>query len=512
MDVRALPARLRVRGRAALARRFGIDARALAALRVVLGALLLVDLLLRARYLVAFYTDFGVLPRAALREQYPAFARFSLHAVSGDAWVQAVLFVVAGGFAVALLCGYRTTLVTVVSFLLLASLHARNPLVLNGGDSLLRRLLFWGVFLPLGGRWSVDALRDGPAGRDEDRVASVASAALLVQVVVVYTANAAFKLRGDLWVRGDAIRYVFSLDQFTVLFGDALARYPAVLVALDRAWLALLLSSVLLVLLTGRARTLLVALFVAMHVGMALTMRLGLFPLISIAALLPFLPGPVWDALESRLPTTAVSTVGQSARSTVGLDRSSTGQSIRPAGRPSALPGVPSSVGQWVRRVTSVVVAVLLVLVLAWNAATLGYVDVPDGVEAAVDPDERRWDMFAPSPPRSDGWYVVPGRLESGGQVDAYRRAPVQWDRPPDVAATYPTARWRKYLIGLWWADDDDLTRPFAGYLCRRWNSTHDDDLVEVTVYVVEQPTRLDGPEPTRRIELLQHACSSGQE
>jgi len=482
----------------------------MAALRVALGALLLADLFLRARYLVAFYTDFGVLPRAALREQYPAFARLSLHALSGDAWVQAALFVIAGGFAVAFLCGYRTTLVTVVSFLLLASLHARNPLVLNAGDSLLRRLLFWGVFLPLGGRWSVDALRDGRDGRDGERVASVASAALLVQVVIVYTANAAFKLRGDLWVRGDAIRYVFSLDQFTVLFGDVLARYPPVLVALDRVWLALLLSSVLLVLLTGRARTLLVALFVGMHLGMALTMRLGLFPFISIAALLPFLPGPVWDALESRL-SAAVGRLPDPVRRGDRLGRVRSAVALPTVAVPAVLPAVPPVVGQWTRRVTSVVVAVLLVLVLAWNAATLGYVDVPDGVEAAVDPDERRWDMFAPSPPRSDGWYVVPGRLESGGQVDAYRRSSVQWDRPPDVAATYPTARWRKYLIGLWWADDDDLTRPFAGYLCRRWNSTHEDDLVGVTVYVVEQPTRLDGPEPTHRRKLLGYSCANAE-
>lgn len=107
-----LLARFLAGGRDAVARRFGIDSRALAAFRISLGALLLADLLLRARDLTAFYTDAGVLPRALLREQFPTFARVSLHAVSGSLWLQALLFLVAGGAALALLLGYRTTLAT----------------------------------------------------------------------------------------------------------------------------------------------------------------------------------------------------------------------------------------------------------------------------------------------------------------------------------------------------------------------------------------------------------------
>ena len=44
-------------------RRLAIDARALAALRMALGGILLVDLARRAANTGAFYTDAGVLPR-----------------------------------------------------------------------------------------------------------------------------------------------------------------------------------------------------------------------------------------------------------------------------------------------------------------------------------------------------------------------------------------------------------------------------------------------------------------
>lgn len=195
------------RVRSALARRFGIDTRALAAYRIALGLLLILDLALRSRDLRAHYTDFGVLPRAALSEKLQY---LSIHTISGDAWVQALLFVIAGLVAAAFVVGYRTKLATLVSFVLLVSLHARNPLVLNGGDLLFRRLLFWSLFLPLGERWSVDALRAEETPRT--RVSNAASAVLLLQVLAVYATNAVVKLRGDLWVNGEAIQYVFSLS------------------------------------------------------------------------------------------------------------------------------------------------------------------------------------------------------------------------------------------------------------------------------------------------------------
>lgn len=471
-----------------LARRFGIDARALAAFRVALGLLLLADLVWRSLDLVAFYTDAGVLPRAALRESFPGLYGLSLHTISGTAWVQAALFLIATGFAVALVLGYRTTLVTVVSWMLLVSLHARNPVLLNGGDSLLRRLLFWGIFLPLGSRWSVDALQGDEPRR---RVTSVATAALLLQVVIVYTLNGVFKLRSDLWTSGEALRYVLSLDQLTVFLGDLLAPHAHLLWPVDWLWLAMTLSSILLILLVGRARILFVSLFAAMHLGMALTMRLGLFPLISIAGLLVFLPGPVWDAVEKR-----ATVAFDFARWGVRLDR--------------LLPSVPGPtaplwLARWKARFTSVVVAALLAFVLVWNGATLGYADLPDGVEATVDPEQHRWDMFA-HPRTADGWYVVPGELESGERVDAFHGTGVSWDRPPDVAATFPSHRWFVYLMDLRRPGYADLRPGLAAYLCQRWGDSHD-DLVRLTVYYVEEPTRLDGPEETHRVELLAHEC-----
>jgi hypothetical protein len=489
------------RAAAGLQRRLRVDTRALAAFRVGLGLLVLADLALRARDLRAFYTDAGVLPRSALVAHGDPL-HWSLHAASGDPRVQALLFLVAAVLAVALTVGYRTTVATVGSWLLLVSLHNRMPEVLNGGDVLLRLLLFWGMFLPLGARWAVDSAH---AARDtRESVTGVAAAALLLQVVAMYATNAAFKLGGDLWLRGVGLEYVFSLGQFTVLLGDHLAAYPGLLRVLDYVWLAAITASVLLVLLTGLSRAAFAGLLMTMHLGMLVTMRIHLFPLISVVALVPFLPAAVWDRLPARM----------AAGRPAALARRWGG---RLAG---ALPvvtvsGVAPWLERWRRGVVTAVPLVFLVLVVLWNLQVLGVEKatgrevLPEAAEPALEitRTDQYWNMFAPDPLATDGWLVAPGRLENGSEVDAFHGGAVEWDRPPDVSSTYPTARWRKYAVGLWRADTADRER-FAAYLCRRWNDRHDTDLERVAVYYVEQPTRIDAErEPTERVRLESHSC-----
>ncbi|MDS0293287.1 HTTM domain-containing protein [Halogeometricum luteum] len=481
----------------ALGARFGVDARALAALRISLGLLLLADLLLRARHLRALYTDAGLAPRAALAGQYPAI-RYSIHALSGAAWFQVLLFLLAGLLALTLLVGYRTRTATALSLILLVSLHLRNPAAMNGGDALLRRLLLWGTLLPLGERWSFDARRREGAPRRW--VAGLASAGLLTQVVLVYAVNAALKHRGELWLRGDAVRYVFSLQQFSLGLGDALTAFPALLRAFDWVWLALVSLAPLLVLSRGRFRTGLTLAFAAAHVGMLATLRLGLFPLISLAALLVFLPSPAWDRVEAAIPaslTRAAARAGDRFRAV--------GAGVRRP--PPTVRRSLSAVRRAGRRLVPVVAATLLTLALVWNAVALGAVPPPEEEPGGLDLTRSPWSMFAPTPAAVDGWYVAPGELESGERVDAfYRSAPLAGERP-ETRAMYPSVRWRKYLVELRYSGDEARRRAFASYLCARWNRTHEDDLERLTVSYVEQPTRLDGPEPTRRVELLRHEC-----
>ena len=516
--------------RAVLARRFAVDVRALAALRMALGGLLLVDLLARSRFLVLFYTDAGVLPRAALRATRPMVSTLSVHALWGGATAQAALFLLAGVAALALAAGYHTRVAAVVSWLLLVSLQARNPVVVAGGDVLLRRTLFWGLFLPLGARWSLDAaagrtgLRwwDAESG-DDDTAASTslagsATAALLVQPVLVYGTNAVLKFRGTAWPSGRAIRIAFGLDRYTLPTGELLSETagPALSV-LGWVWLGLLVAAPLLVVLRGRARSTLAAGFAAGHLGMLATMRLGLFPLVSAAALLPYVHSGIWDRLAATRPVVWLEDrLGR--RWTEPEEDGTADRAGRPWSRPRRAVPVPVPVPasrRSVRRLSRAVVAVLLVGVLVWNAVALGYapVDDADAPWADVPRADVPWDMFAPAPPEGRVWVVAPGRTVDGDRVDAYegtRLSPHEdrWDRP---STAYESVRWRKYVVSLVWGEEPRLIRPFAAGLCARWSRTHATELDNVTVYAVREPVRLDGlPGERERRRLVEHDCRTG--
>jgi len=101
---------------------FAIDLRTLALFRIGLAVMIVADLILRARDLRAHYTDFGIMPRAVI-DGFMHPASFSLHLMSGAAWFQALLFLLAGLLALLLMAGYRTRLVTVLSWVMLVSLQ-----------------------------------------------------------------------------------------------------------------------------------------------------------------------------------------------------------------------------------------------------------------------------------------------------------------------------------------------------------------------------------------------------
>ena len=109
---------------------FEVDLRALAALRVALGLLLIADALIRAPDLALFLTDGGFVPRDAVSAHYGT-PRPSLHALGGGLAWQWLLTCATLLFAVMLALGWRTRLATLASVLLLASLPNRNPLLLR---------------------------------------------------------------------------------------------------------------------------------------------------------------------------------------------------------------------------------------------------------------------------------------------------------------------------------------------------------------------------------------------
>lgn len=476
--------------RDAFSGRFSIDTRALATFRVLLGCLVIGDLLLRGRYLQTFYTDAGTLPRAALAELYPTLTTVSIHTLSGELWVQASFFVLSGCLAVGLTVGYWTRLMTVGTFLLHASLYARNPYVLNGGDGLLILALLLGVFLPLGERWSLDASRIGPP---RERIVSLATVTVLLQLVIIYTTNALFKQRSDAWTSGQAVQYALELEQFSVLAGPYLTEFPTLLTAINWLWLAMLSVSALLVLATGWRRVLVVAGFAVAHLGMLLTMRLGLFPLVVVALLVLYLPESVWARVDRQLATT------RSHHEWPSLNRAV--ERLRSVRRPH----IPASIRRSGRLFATVFLTIVLVTSVLWPATALGVAE-ETAIEPAVETDGYTWTLFAPNTPTNTVWFVAPATFDTGDQVDAFDGSAVDWDPPADANAAYPDPLWHRYLNDMHYGSETELEY-LAAYLCDNAGGNRATTPENVTVYAVQQPIDAVGGGNPTRIELFHYEC-----
>lgn len=279
---------------------FGIDLRSLALLRVGLGLVLLYDLGSRAQWLRAHYTDSGVLSRGALLSDTSSdWWRWSLHLIGGDTFTQVLLFAVAMLFALCFLVGYRTRLVTIISWVLLISLQNRNPLILQGGDQLLRVLMFWAMFLPLGARYSIDASLDRSQHK-QNPYYSAATFALLVQVMCLYFFTALLKT-DPAWIPdGRAVALALHIDHFATRAGVWLRDLTAVTQGLTYyVWILELLAPVIMFFPVRhvQARLIGLALLATLHLGFFVFLEIGFFPFVDWVALTAFLPSALWDRL-----------------------------------------------------------------------------------------------------------------------------------------------------------------------------------------------------------------------
>ncbi|MCL9814876.1 HTTM domain-containing protein [Natranaeroarchaeum aerophilus] len=523
----------------AVERRIRVDSRSLAAFRILAGLLVIADLLLRSRNFEFFYTESGVVPRSLARELSADYA-LSIYHLTTDPTLIAALFVLQGLIALQLIVGYKTRLATVLTFVFAVSLDHHNPLVLSYADTLFRFLLFWAMFLPLGERWSIDAVH-----RDRTPRASVASAAtalVLVQVVYVYFTNGLTKSLSEEWVSGTAATLVFGIDEVTFLLGDLLREVPALLGIGGFVWYLMLLGSWLLLALVGRGRLALVGLFVAGHVSFALTVRIGAFPYVSIAGLLLFLPPVFWQHVRTLFDRARVDVDGivASVRDLATLVPAS--PLIGDFDRFGLPPDRRRRLRSGVYTVTIGIVVVTIVLVSITFLFQIGtavaaddhqpteetiddvLVDGLDGItglrhvetvaESAGVDQPVAWGIFA-QPRTEDRYYVFPARTAEGDLVDAYNARKVTYDRPYDrLQRQHGTYRERFYMNSVRRGGQygNDVPHYLAEHVCEQWADEHGTELTHVNMYMIsEEITRetIDRPSDRDRtyLEIYSHGC-----
>ncbi len=402
---------------------FSLDVRSLALFRVGLGLMVLADHVMRAFGMRWFYTDEGVYPTRAIWRWVATFRKPCVHALSGEIELQLFLFGLAGVAAVGLILGWRTRLMAVTCWFLTISVQHRFVQINSGADALLAGLLFWGMFLPLGARFSMDARRR-PPGRPVHHLAySVATAAMVGQLLLLYVFNVVNK-HGASWWDGSSVIRALHIDQYATPFG-AWVRDSVPWITYPLARLTLVVEGAVILLLVPWRRTHirlgLVASFWALHLGFAVCMYVALFSPISMVAWLAVIPSGAW-----RLPVV----------------------------RRRIAPEEPG--GETPHRLPRFVAAFVLVVFFALPAwanfdYTWGWKRPARVTQAARFLRLNQiWRMFAPAPLKGDFWWIVEAKTTDGRVLDLMREGQERtWKKPTYASQMYLTGKHRRLWMSL---------------------------------------------------------------
>lgn len=423
-------ARLRARFPGLSARYLELDPRSLGLVRIYIGGLLLVDLLRHLPELEVFYTNDGLLPNHAVLRAPTTDYAFSLFFTASHTREAAALFALCGLVFAGLLAGWYTRAFHIASFIAILSFHVRTVMFEDGAECTTKLLVFWTLFLPMGARFSIDALRaraaDGRPAETRPAV-SLACLGIAVQLAVIYFFNTLHK-NGETWREGTTVHYVLHQDRIVTWLGWQLREQLTLGMSQALTWSALATEAVLPLLLltpfkTALARRVAIVLGVGLHVGFALLLNLGLFSANMIGLFLLLIGAREWEAL-ARLR------VAGWARARVASSRALQALRAWLVYGAAASPAAPAPRGPawlralWTQETLIACAFVVLGRQMLWENAA---------VPAALKPREmsplmralveyprlfQGWSMFAPDAPKDDMHLYVDALTVDGRHVD----------------------------------------------------------------------------------------------
>jgi Vitamin K-dependent gamma-carboxylase len=275
------------------------DRRTLGFTRILLGFFLIMDLWRRTSAWMDMYSTEGVLPNDVNLARPQGYMAISILNGFSTPPELAVLWVIILATYVCLLLGYKTKVAQILSFVFVSGMNVRVTQIENGGYVVHNLLLMWTAFLPLGDRFSLDALfasmkrrREASADELNDRsdvllpekeqpLVTLLGLVLVIQLAAIYFFNVVHKT-GPAWKNGTAVHYVLYVDRMvTPIVAHTRDYLPNWAILFMTRTTLTFEGAIPLALLSplGRpwARRLAIVMINALHLGFGIAMTLGPF-------------------------------------------------------------------------------------------------------------------------------------------------------------------------------------------------------------------------------------------
>lgn len=452
-------------------------------MRIGTGIILLLDLFIRSLSIKAFFTDEGVLPISILKQYNWSAAYFSFHTISGDLWWQILLFIINAACIVLLIIGYRARVFTFICWVFLTSLQNRNPFIVQGGDDLLRILLFWAIFLPWGERYSIQKKSNYPTN-----YFSIANVGYILLPCSIFFFSALLKTSPEWRSEGTAIYYALSLDQIRLPLGSFIYMFPNLMTVLTFIVFYIeLLAPIFIILpfVSNKIRTFGIICYIALFIGIASTLYVGLFYIIGIVSLIGMFPSSWMNWFETKL---------YKDKTAVALTESE---------------NTPTLFYKSSLYIKNYFIAAVILFCLMMNLGSVR--EFPYALDSKVVEYgkilrlEQNWGMFSPYILKDDGWFVYSGFNQKHQYIDIkHNKDSVSFDKPMPVVCEFESDRWRKFQENYTFNNNNYMRPYYCKYLINKWNKEHPDNRIsDLTIFFMKETSLPDyETKPTEKIAV----------
>lgn len=425
----------------------GIDIRSIAAFRITLGLMLLIDMVLhKIPYMQVYYTDSGLFSLDTLIKITPEKWCTLLNYISNDG---GVIVFFSMSFIVILLftLGFRTTWTSVLTFIYVLSITQRTPFV-AGGDMVFRAAVFWSMFLPLNGAFTL--FKSKETLNSKFIIKDVAAFAILFQISLIYFFNA-FTKNGSTWKDGTAVAFASMIGVHKGPFADGLISSPFLYTILTYLTLAFEYAIPLLIFSPIKNNTTRIVgffLIIIFHWGNLFFLQVGNFCLATFPLAFILIPGKVWDKIITSLPENKKIIVKNKFHLQI---------------------------------MKKIVIIFFIIVVLCINIETLLNKNKVNPNNLRVKTSDyfglyQRWQLFAPEPTKVNGYTLVLGKLEDGTRVNLYGNQKFYNHTLKKHPYFYNTIPYMMYFASIYMRDLKDfpvgqnIGKRWAKYEFQRWN------------------------------------------
>jgi len=195
-----------------------------------------------------------------------------------------------------MLIGWRPRWAALIAWVISISLLNLNYYLHNSGDRIRNIILFYLMLTPCGAAWSLDnCIQRKPRGhKGPVYISPWALRLLFVQMALIYFFNGFYKLMGADWRDGDVLHFVLGNVQWARWsITDLPVPYGVTRVL---TWLILIWEIGFPLFVSMRPiRNMTLWFGVLLHLGMAISLQLGMFPFYMLCLYLPLVPWERWS-------------------------------------------------------------------------------------------------------------------------------------------------------------------------------------------------------------------------